>query len=187
MKKQIAVLGSGSGSNFEAVIQYFFDKGYNDLVEFSCITDKENAYIRNRAKKLGVKSDYVPFKETYNYLRNANFDLIVLAGYMRILPVEVLNIGTFINIHPSLLPSFKGMTAIKDAYNYGVKITGVTVHYVVEEVDAGEIIAQSPVFIEPKMSFEELEQKIHQAEHALYPKVVEQLFENLLKNTCSII
>lgn len=169
--KKIAVLGSGNGSNFEAIVKYF---KYKDVC-FTCISDKIQAYILERAKILGVERHFVPYDETFNYLKKNDFDLIVLAGYMRILPSEIVNSFKIINIHPSLLPEFKGMSAIEQAYNAKVKTTGVTVHYVNEEVDAGEIIAQVQVPIEKAMTVEQLEEKIHSAEHYLYPRVLESL------------
>lgn len=169
--KKVAIFASGNGSNFEAIVRYFENKD----VEFLCVSDKKDAYVFERAKNCGVQSVHVPFKETADFLRANKFDLVVLAGYMRILSAEVLRLADFINIHPSLLPSFKGMHGIKDAYDYGVKVTGVSVHYVNEEVDAGKIIAQVPVFIEEGMSLEALEEKIHHVEHKLYPVVVNNL------------
>lgn len=169
--KKVAIFASGNGSNFEAIVRYFKDKD----VEFLCVSDKKDAYVLERASKLGVKSVFVPFKQTFEFLQSNKFDLIVLAGYMRILPPDVLRSGTFINIHPSLLPSFKGMHGIKDAYDYGVKVTGVSVHYVAEEVDAGRIIAQIPVFVDSEMTLSELEEKIHNVEHLLYPAVINNL------------
>lgn len=173
--KKVAVFGSGNGSNFEAIVRHFKDKP----VEFLCVSDKKDSYILERAKNHGIKSFHLPFKETVDFLRQNEFDLVVLAGYMRILPADAINLARMINVHPSLLPSFKGINAIKQAYDYGVKFTGITVHYVCEEVDAGEIIAQSTVKVKTGMTLEELELEIHKAEHELYPKVIEEvLFGN---------
>ncbi len=171
--KQVAVFGSGDGSNFEAIIKYF--KGKN--IEFTCISDKKDSYILQRAKNHGIKSLFIPFKNSYNFLKeNKNkFDLVVLAGYMRILPPEAVSLTKMINIHPSILPAFKGINSIERAYNSGAKITGVTVHYVNEEVDAGPIIAQLPVLIKDDISLEELEQEVHKVEHKLYPLVIDNL------------
>jgi phosphoribosylglycinamide formyltransferase-1 len=169
--KKVAVLGSGNGSNFQAIAEYFQGKE----VEFTCICDKKDGYILERAKNLNIPAFYVPFSETHEFLKDKSFDLIVLAGYMRILPPKVLDLGKFINIHPSLLPSFKGIDAIKQAYDYGVKITGVTVHYVCEEVDAGTIIAQVSTNIEPDMNLYQLENVIHAIEHRLYPVVIDNI------------
>jgi len=169
--KKVAVLGSGSGSNFEAIVKYFKGKD----VCFTCISNKLEAYILDRARRLNIERHFVAYEETHNFLKNNDFDLIVLAGYMRVLPPEVVNSYKIVNIHPSLLPDFKGMSAIEKAFNAKVKITGVSVHFVNEEVDAGEIIAQIPVKIEKGMTLEELEAKIHSVEHYLFPRVIESL------------
>lgn len=171
--KKIAVFGSGNGSNFEAIVKYF--QGKNKDIEFICVSDKKNAYILERAKNLDIKSYHILFNDTLEFLKENHFDLVVLAGYMRILPKEVVEFTKIINIHPSLLPDFKGKDAIKKAYESGVKTTGVTVHYVNEEVDSGDIIAQNTVVIENKMTLEQLEEEIHRVEHNLYPKIIENL------------
>ena len=110
----------------------------------------------------------------FNFSKNP-FDLYALAGYMRILPEKVVELGSFINIHPSLLPAFKGKNAIKRAYDYGAKVTGVTVHRVEKEVDSGRIILQTPVMIEEGMNLAELTEEIHEVEHKVYPLVIESL------------
>ena len=107
-----------------------------------------------------------------------NFDLIVLAGYMRILPEDVLNLGKFINIHPSLLPAFKGKDAIHRAFDAGVKVSGVTIHHVTSDLDGGKIIAQYPVLIGNLTHFDEFEAEIHNLEHKLYPIVIEKLLKD---------
>lgn len=169
--KKILIFASGNGSNFEAIVKYFLNKDLK--IELLCNIDE--AGVLKRAKNLNIKSHLVRFAQTYNFLADKKFDLYVLAGYMRILPRGILNFGTFINIHPSLLPQFKGADAIKRAFMSGVKETGVSVHYVSEEVDSGEIIAQQKCRIDPDMTLQDLENKIHQIEHCLYPKVIEGL------------
>ncbi len=176
--KRVAIFASGNGSNFEAIVRYFEGKD----VEFICVTDKQDSYVRERAKKLGVRDFFVPFKETEKFLSENGFDLIVLAGYMRILPPNVLALARFVNIHPSLLPEFKGLNSIQRAYESKVKTTGVSVHYVNENVDSGEIIAQIPIEIKENMTLEELETGIHQVEHLLFPHVISHiLFDTPLK------
>lgn len=189
MKKiKLAVLASGNGSNFEAIVEYFKNRSN---IEITCICDNADAQVLNRAKALGIDSVYLPFEDNFDYFSEHKFDLYAMAGYMRILSKEVLELGTFINIHPALLPAFKGVDAIKQAYDYGSKITGVTIHYVSEKVDSGEIIAQSPVQIELGMNLKELEESIHEEEHGLYPMVIESLlYEKIIefqasKSKCS--
>lgn len=170
---KIAIFASGNGSNFEAVINYF----KNTNIEFVCVSNNKNAFVLKRAEKLNIKSYIVEFENTYEFLQKNKFDLIVLAGYMRILPENVLKTGTFINIHPSLLPEFKGKNAIERAYNAKVKQTGVSIHYVTKEVDSGEIIAQKIIPVSNGMSLKELEDKIHETEHNLLPVTIEKLIK----------
>lgn len=181
--KQIAVLGSGKGTNFSAIIEYIRSNHLN--VEIFAISDVHNSGFIRRAQELNV-----PFKIIdralgrekqdnllLNTLKELNPDLIVLAGYMRILPSKIVRAfeNKIINIHPALLPAFRGIHAIKDALSYGVKWTGVTIHYVDEGVDTGPIIAQIPVPIFAKDTFETLSARIHKAEHQMYPLVIEKL------------
>lgn len=179
---KIAIFASGNGSNFEAIIKYF--KGKN--VDFACVTDNSNAYVLKRAKNLNIKSFIVSFEKTYDFLKENKFDLVVLAGYMRILPENILALSTFINIHPSLLPEFKGKNAIKRAYEAKAKETGVTIHYVTKEVDSGEIICQERLAIKENMTLEELENNIHKIEHEILPKTIEKLIQNKKYNVLVI-
>ena len=133
MTKKIAVMGSGEGTNFQAIAEYFKDKD----VKIVCLSDNLNARILERAQKIGIENHYLPFEENAAYFGAKDFDLIVLAGYMRILPPDVLDLGRFINLHPSLLPAFKGKDAIQRAFLAGVKVSGVTVHWVTDELDGG--------------------------------------------------
>jgi len=107
-------------------------------------------------------------------LEEEPFDLLVLAGYMRILPPEIVRRfwGKIVNIHPSLLPAFPGLHAIEKAFKHGVKVTGVSVHLVDEGVDTGPILAQEPVRIRPEDTLESLEERIHRVEHRLYLRVI---------------
>lgn len=192
--KKLAIMGSGNGSNFEAIVRHFQNRNVlGDDIEIICLCNVKDAYIFERAKKLGVKSQHLPFGENFEYFSQNKFDLIALAGYMRILSEDVLKLmGDVINIHPALLPSFKGKNSIKDAFEAGVKVSGVTVHYVVPEVDSGKIIAQYPVFIDNAMHLDEFEEEMHSIEHKLYPIVIEKVlddkvfdFQDLMKSGCS--
>lgn len=173
--KRLAVMGSGNGSNFEAIANYF--QGQD--VEITCLSDVEDALILKRAQNLGINYKFLPFEENLEYFANNKFDLVALAGYMRIFPEEVLKeMGKVINIHPSLLPAFKGKDAIKRAYLSGVKVSGITIHYVEPKIDDGRIIAQYPVFINLTTSFNEFESRIHSIEHKLYPLVIYTILED---------
>lgn len=187
--KKLVVMGSGNGSNFEAIAQYFQGKD----VQIICLSNKEDAFILERARKFGMKAEFLPFAKNLEYFQQNKFDLVVLAGYMRIIADDVLReMGKVINIHPSLLPAFKGSAnGIKDAFLAGVKVSGVSVHWVTSDVDGGEIIAQYPVFITNDMHFDEFEAEMHKLEHKLYPVVIEKLLEDkvfdfadLMKSSC---
>lgn len=187
--KKLAILGSGNGSNFEAIAKYFQDKD----VEITCLSNVKDAFILKRAEKFGIKHEFLPFLENVEYFSKNKFDLVVLAGYMRILPDDDLDaMGKVINIHPSLLPAFKGSkNAIQDAFLAGVKVSGVTIHWVNSDVDGGKIIAQYPVFITNEMHIDEFETEIHTLEHQLYPVVIESIlndkvfdFVDLMKSSC---
>ena len=113
-------------------------------------------------------------KQILDILEKNKIDLVVLAGYMFLLTPVLINAykQRILNIHPALLPSFKGTHGIKEAYDYGVKISGVTVHFVDEELDHGPIIMQAPVYIGSKDNVESFEKKIHEVEHKIYPLAV---------------
>ncbi len=182
--RRIVVLGSGFGSNFQAIYEYFRNKPVRIL---AVISDNPKAFILERARKVGIEAISWNYKELgrrkFNQILLSKLesleplDLVVLAGYMRILPPEIVKRfeGRIVNIHPSLLPAFKGLNAIRKAYEYGVKVTGITIHYVSEEVDEGRIIEQVCVRIDEDDTPESLERKIHEVEHETYPKVIEKL------------
>ena len=172
--KKLAVMGSGNGTNFEAIARFFSGED----VEITCLSDVEDAKILKRAENLNIKHRFLPFEENFKYFSENKFDLVALAGYMRILPVEVLNLSKFINIHPALLPAFKGKNAIQRAYLAGVKVSGVTIHWAEKKVDSGKIIAQYPVFINNETRLDEFENSIHNIEHKLFPIVIDALLND---------
>ncbi|KAF2956303.1 phosphoribosylglycinamide formyltransferase [Marinitoga sp. 38H-ov] len=186
MKKKIIILASGNGSNFEAIVNKLRNK-----YSIKLISENKEAYVLQRAINLYVDYEIINYKnfenrDLYNKklfekLKKEKPDLIVLAGYMKILPDYIVDFFSkrIINIHPSLLPAFKGLNAIKKAYDYGVKYTGVTIHYVNNELDGGEIIAQDIVKIETEDTLHSLEEKIHKIEHKLYPKVIDKILRRM--------
>lgn len=190
---RVAILASGNGSNFEA-LAHQFQAGLLPGELIFVFSDHHNAYVLECARRLNIKAYSFEVKEFENkaayekallqLLQEQEIDLIVLAGYMRIIGKTLLShySNRILNIHPSLLPSFPGLHGIKDAYEYGVKVTGVTVHLVDDGVDTGPIIAQEPVMILPEDSLESLEEKIHQTEHRLYPKVLRDVLLQSDKN-----
>jgi len=186
-RKRIIIFGSGSGSNFEAIVKHIRREGAPIDVLF-VFSENPDAYILERAKRLGIERKVVDYKKVgdrkkfnsivMKILQEAEpFDLLVLAGYMKILPPEIVRRyeGKIINIHPALLPSFRGLHAIERAFNEGVKVTGVSVHYVDEGVDTGPIIAQVPVRVEEGDTIGSLEEKIHRVEHFLYYRVIKRI------------
>lgn len=194
MKKfKIAIFASGSGSNFEAIVQAA-DHGEIPGCEIVlCVCDKPGARVIERAENHGIPTlvfsakDYACKRDfeamIADRLDSLEVDLVCLAGYMRIVGTELLTRydGKIINIHPALLPSFPGAHAIRDAFEYGVKVTGVTIHYVNETVDGGRIIAQSAVTYDGN-DIDELETLIHATEHKLYPQVIANFAKNKLSN-----
>jgi phosphoribosylglycinamide formyltransferase-1 len=188
----IAVFASGRGTNFGAIIRAV-KKGKIKANLALLVCDNPKAGTIGRAKRAGIKVALVKredfsSKEEFEtkiiqHLEENKIDLIVLAGFMRILSAEFVARyrGRILNIHPALLPSFKGTEGIKDAFAYGVKVTGVTVHFVDEKMDHGPIILQAAVKIEENDTPETLEAKIHKVEHKLYPQAVRLFVEGRLK------
>ena len=179
------MLGSGLGSNFDSIAQGCAAGAIPAEIAL-VLSDVEDSGILSSAKALGVPTSFIaPGKfrtkldeaaeeEYIATLREAEVDLVVLAGFMRILKGEFLNIyeGRVVNIHPSLLPSFPGLEAWKQALDHGVKVTGCTVHFVDQGVDTGAIIAQGIVNVEDGDSSESLREKIQEAEHRVYPAAI---------------
>lgn len=172
--KKIAILGSGSEKIFEAVAEYFDGKE----VELTCLSDELNSDILKCAQKLGIKYRYLPYESNAEYFGSGDFDLVVLAEYSKALTEETLSAVKVVNAHPSLLPAFKGDEAIRRAYTAGVKVSGVTVHWISNEPDGGKIIAQYPVLIPNLMHYDELEIEIQKVINILYPKVIECILED---------
>ena len=181
-RHRLAVFASGNGSNFEAIAAACAD-GRLDAQVVLLVCDRPGAYVCSRAERLGVETfvfrpkEYAS-KEAYEaeivrMLDERGVELVCLAGYMRILSRVMLDAygGRIVNIHPSLLPAFKGAHAIRDAFEYGVKVYGVTVHYVNDELDGGKIIAQR-AFDYTGTEAEELEAMVHAVEHPLYVEAV---------------
>lgn len=187
----IAVFASGRGTNFGAIIRAV-KKGKIKASLSLLVCDNPKAGAIGRAKRAGIKVALVQRKDfatkkdfeakIVEHLEADKIDLIVLAGFMRLLSPEFVSRykGRIVNIHPALLPCFKGTRSIKDAFDYGAKITGVTVHFVDEEMDHGPIILQKEVKIEERDTLESLEVKVHKVEHQIYPEAVRLFIEGKL-------
>ena len=186
MPIKLGVLLSGSGTNLQAIIDAI-QAGTLDATIELVVSSRPSAYGLKRAEAAGLQTLTLS-KETYEdsfvadmviatELKRYNVDYVVMAGYMRKVGVPILNTfpNRVLNLHPALLPSFRGAHAIQDAYEYGVKVTGVTVHLANADYDRGPIIAQRPVVVEEGWTVDQLEEAIHQVEHQLYPEVL-QLF-----------
>lgn len=186
--KNIVVFASGSGSNFEAIAAAC-KNGEIDAVVKLLVCDRKNAFAIERARKYGIETlvlspkDF-PSKEDYEKailkkLSQMEIDLICLAGYMRVIGDTLLNPyqGKIINTHPALLPSFKGMHAIEQAMEYGVKIYGITIHYVDSTLDGGKIIDQASLYYDGD-DLEYLKEELLKIEHPLYISVIKRLLGN---------
>ncbi|MEA2016694.1 MAG: phosphoribosylglycinamide formyltransferase [Actinomycetota bacterium] len=191
-RKRIAVFASGFGSNLQAIIDYNKSGDLNgDIV--LVLSNNRQASALKRARKSNIRavftdpSKYSSRKEydtkIIELMEREKVDLIVLAGYMFILSSEFVCKfkNKILNIHPALLPAFKGTHGIKDAFEYGARVTGVTVHFVEEELDSGPIIIQEAVDVGQDESMEELESRIHEVEHKIYPLAVKYFCEGRLK------
>ncbi len=182
---RIAVFCSGHGSNFQAILDAVRKKRLKaDIALMVC--DNPAAFALRRAAKNNVptlllspkifpeRKDYEQF--LVHVLKSQKIDAVVLAGFMRILTPHFIQAykGKILNIHPSLLPNFKGAHAIRDVFEARVKETGITVHLVTKDVDAGPILAQKEVKILKTDTLSSLETKIHKIEHQLYPASIQK-------------
>lgn len=183
--KNLVVFASGNGSNFEAIAKACINKKIDAKV-LLLVCDKKDAYAIKRAELLGIESFVVsprdfPSKDDYekaiaDKLSSYNIDLICLAGYMRIIGNELLSRyeGIIINTHPSLLPSFRGKDAIEQAMDFGVKVYGITIHYVDSSLDGGKIIAQKS-FEYRGDDIEYLKKRLLKIEHKLYIDTINEI------------
>jgi phosphoribosylamine--glycine ligase/phosphoribosylglycinamide formyltransferase/phosphoribosylformylglycinamidine cyclo-ligase len=193
-KKRVGVLISGSGTNLQALIDQTQDPNKGSLAEIALvISNQPNVEGLARAKKAGIPTVVISHKDFPNReafdakmteaLEKAKVELVCLAGFMRIVSGEFVRRwrGRLINIHPALLPSFKGANAHELALAAGVRVTGCTVHFVEEEVDAGAIIAQEVVPVEIGDTVHTLQERTKLVEHKVYPKALELLARNKVR------
>ena len=180
---RLAIFCSGFGSNFEAILQAVRSGRLKAEIAV-LVCDKPGAYAIQRAvrRKIPVvcvspklfvsKPDYEQFMTSI--LRQEKVDLVVLAGFMRILSPVFIHAwkNRIVNVHPSYLPAFKGAHAIQDAFSAKTPHTGVTIHLVNEEVDAGKILAQEKILIQKRETLASLEKRVHRLEHRLYPETI---------------
>ncbi|WP_271254857.1 phosphoribosylglycinamide formyltransferase [Pseudanabaena sp. Chao 1811] len=181
--KVLAVLASGSGSNLEAIAQAIHDGKLKAKIAV-VIYNEPDAFARQRAEKFGIPAILVNHRDyksrkaldlaIIDILKQYNVELVIMAGWMRIVTQVLIDAfpERILNIHPSLLPSFKGIHAIEQAFNYGVKITGCTVHLLSLEVDSGKILKQAAVPVLPEDSLADLQKRIQVQEHIIYPEAI---------------
>ena len=185
---KIGVLLSGSGTNLQAIIDAAANDGLPvDIVQV--VSSRPDAYGIERARKAGIPvtvlnrdvyADPVEAdKRIAETLRYAHAEYVVMAGYMRKVTPVLLDAfpDRVLNLHPALLPSFKGAHAIQDAFDAGVKVTGITVHFANEDYDKGPIVAQRAVEVREDDTHDDLEARIHEVEHVLYPEVLRLVAE----------
>lgn len=182
---RVAVLASGSGTNLQALLD---DPVVGPWVVV-VLSDREDAHALERARRRGVEAIFLdpaahPDRATFDraileVVRERAVELVALAGFMRLIGPELVRAfeGRILNVHPALLPAFPGTTSVADALAWGVKVTGVTVHLVDEEVDHGPIVFQEALPVLPDDDWDSLEARVHEVEHRLLPAAVRALAE----------
>ena len=188
MTVKLGVLISGSGTNLQAIIDRIAAGTLDATVEL-VVSSRPSAFGLKRAEAAGIQTLTIS-KELYAdpltadeiiaaELKRHGVDYVIMAGYMRMVHAPILETfkNRVVNLHPALLPSFKGAHAIQDAFDYGVKVTGVTVHFADDSYDCGPIIAQRPLAVQEGWDVDELEAHIHEVEHELYPDTIQLLAE----------
>lgn len=190
---KIAVLVSGSGTNLQILIEQLHQDKTSGIEIAVVISDRQKAYALTRAKRAGIPTQLVRIQDFENriafdteisrHIECYSVELIVLAGFMKLFqpPFVQKYRNRILNVHPSLLPAFPGATPVTDTLAYGVKVAGVTVHFVDEDVDTGPIIAQTVVPVYDTDDEESLHARIQVEEHKLYPKVIKQYAQGKLK------
>ena len=183
---RIAVLVSGNGSNLQALIDAQLGKQLSGQI-IGVLSNKADAYALQRAEKANIATTVISHKDYPNresfddamhqQLLAWEIDLVILAGFMRILTPNFVSQwqGKMLNIHPSLLPFYKGMNTHQRVLNTGDRLHGCTVHFVTAELDAGQSIAQSAIQVSLHDNVESLAQRVHELEHFIYPQVAEWL------------
>ena len=172
---KIGIMCSGDGTNFENIV-----RSCPEIDVVLMVYNKKDCGAVKRANSLGIPSCYIKSKDEdliIRYFKGLDVDYIVLAGWMRILSSKFIQAfpDKIINIHPSLLPKYKGLDPIKRALDNGDEVTGCTVHMVTEELDSGRILMQEEVDILPHDTIESVTRAVHQAEHRILPKVLRNL------------
>ncbi|MCK4777894.1 MAG: phosphoribosylglycinamide formyltransferase [Actinomycetia bacterium] len=191
-KPRLGILASGSGTNLQKIIEAV-QSGEIPAEISVVISNKEDAYALERARKHNISNLFINpkdfnsrieyDKELIKILKSYDIDLIVMAGYMLVVTPEFIDTfkNRILNIHPALCPSFPGAYGVKDAFDYGVKVTGVTVHFADAGVDTGPIILQQAVPILEDDTEESLLKRIHEVEYKLFPQAIKLFCQGRLK------
>lgn len=189
---KLGVLASGRGSNFQAIIDAIEDKRLDAAIRV-LIVDDPDAYAVERAKKHAIEFLYINPKEfktrddfflkIAGELKGRDVELVILAGFMRIVRKPLIDAyrNRIMNIHPALLPSFPGLHGQKQAVDYGVRISGCTVHFVDDGMDTGPIIIQAAVPVSPDDTEDTLSERILGLEHKIFPEAIRLYSEGMLK------
>lgn len=186
---KIAIFASGNGSNFEKIMENI-EIGYLNNIEVTALyTDRSDAFCIERARRFNLPVHIInpkkyDNKESYEQaliskLSQDRVQWIILAGYMRIVGPTLLREyeGRILNIHPSILPSFPGKDAVGQALEYGVRVTGATVHFVDSGIDTGKIINQLSCSVYPEDTRDTLQLRIQNLEYELYPRVIKEIIQ----------
>jgi phosphoribosylglycinamide formyltransferase 1 len=188
---KLCVLASGTGTNLQAIIDQLH--GSDGIEVAGVASDMADAMALRRADEAGIETavfarDEHPSREARDgaigdWIEARGADLVVLAGYMQLLSPSFVDRfrNRIVNVHPALLPSFPGLDAVQQALDHGVKMTGVTVHFVDEGVDSGPIILQRPVPVPPDREWQTLEDAIHATEHALLPEAIKLIAQGTVR------
>ncbi len=191
-KLPIAVFVSGRGTNLQSIIDAI-EEGKLDAEIRLVVSNRPKAYALKRCEEHGIPYEVIPSKRfespqkwgeaLIEVVKRSGAELVVLAGFMKIVPTNFIEAfkNRIINIHPSLLPAFKGLEAQRRAFDYGVKLTGCSVHLVIPELDAGPIIAQAVVPVLPNDTAETLADRILKHEHRIYPQVIQWFAEGRVR------
>jgi phosphoribosylglycinamide formyltransferase-1 len=190
-KLRVGVLASGSGTDLQSIIDAS-EKNMIDAKVVVVISDNKDAFALKRSEKHKIKTCFIDpkgkkredhEKEIHKTLKDNNVDLVVGAGYMQILSQGFVKkwYGKLINIHPALLPAFKGTNGQKDAFEYGVKISGCTTHFMDEHMDHGPIILQAAVKVFPEDDRDKLAERILEVEHQILPRTIDLFAQKRLK------
>lgn len=185
----IAIFASGSGSNAENIITYF--KKNKQVSVKLLLTNNANAFVVERAKKLGIsykifdKNDFCHTNNVLNILKDNKIDFVVLAGFLWLVPQSLIEAypNKIVNIHPALLPAYGGKGMFGDHVHRAVvenkeKESGITIHYVSKEYDKGDIIFQAKCVVNPTDTPDMIATKVHELEYLYYPQVIERLLKN---------